>query len=243
VTHLRAPLEAIGHFLFRTRNALFPAAFLAVVLLFPPPPEPARPAWLAAGLALLALGQALRVLTIGLAYIKRGGKDGRIYASGLVTGGVFAHSRNPMYLGNLLALLGLLALSGSPVALAAGGAFFLLAYLSITLAEETYLLGRFGDEYRSYCARVPRFLPHPRGALKTLAHPFDWRKVVSKEHGTLYLNVMLAALVLAYAAHREGDLDRRLVPLAAVAIAATAGYAFARVAKKRTAWLRPEGVR
>ncbi|MCK6460319.1 MAG: isoprenylcysteine carboxylmethyltransferase family protein [Planctomycetes bacterium] len=243
MTSLRAPLEAAGHFLFRTRNALFPAAFLAAVLLFPPPPEHAGPAWLAAGVALLTLGQALRVLTIGLAYIKRGGKDGRIYASGLVTGGVFAHCRNPMYVGNLLALLGLLALSGSPLALAVGGAFFLLAYLSITLAEETYLLGRFGDEYRAYRARVPRFLPRPGGALATLRHPFDWRKVVSKEHGTLYLNVMLAAAVLAYGAHRAGDLDRRLVPVAAVAVAATLLYALARIAKKRTTWLRPEGAR
>jgi protein-S-isoprenylcysteine O-methyltransferase Ste14 len=243
VTHLRAPFEAAGHLLFRTRNALFPAAFLAVLLLFPPPRQPAGPAWLASGLALLSLGQGIRVLTIGLAYIKRGGKDGRIYASGLVTGGVFAHSRNPMYLGNLLALLGLLALAGSPLALAAGGAFFLLAYMSIVLAEETYLLGRFGEEYRTYRTRVPRFLPRLRGARATLRHPFDWRKVVSKEHGTLYLNVMLAAGVLAYAAKRAGDLDGRIVPLAAVAAAATLLYAFARIAKKRTAWLRPEGAR
>ncbi len=241
MTKLRASLERAGHFLFRTRNAVFPLVFGAVVLLFPPVPP--GPPWLAAGLALLALGQGIRILTIGLAYIKRGGKDGRIYASGLVTGGVFAHSRNPMYLGNLLALLGLLALTGNPVALAAGGAFFLVAYLSITLAEETYLLGRFGDEYRAYCARVPRFLPRPKGALATLGHPFDWRKVVSKEHGTIYLNVMLAAAVLAYASYRAGDLDRHALPLAAVAFLATAGYALARIAKKRTAWLRPEGAR
>lgn len=231
MTSLRAPLEAMGHFLFRTRNALFPAAFAAVVLIFPPPAAAGGPAWVAAGVALLALGQALRVVTIGLAYIKRGGKDGRIHASGLVTGGIFAHCRNPMYVGNLLALFGLFALTGNPWGLAVGGALFVLAYLAITLAEETYLAGKFGDEYRDYRARVPRFLPRLSGAAATLRHPFDWKKVVSKEHGTLYLNLMLALLVLWY-----GGSDPW--PLAAIALLGTAAYALARVAKKKTTWLR-----
>jgi protein-S-isoprenylcysteine O-methyltransferase Ste14 len=243
VSALRPPLEAFGHFLFRTRNALFPLAFAAVVLLFPPPREARGWAWLAAGLGLLFLGQVVRVVTIGLAYVKRGGKEGRIYARDLVTGGTFAHCRNPMYLGNLLALFGLLVLAGNPWGIALGAAFFLLAYLSITLAEETYLLGQFGQAYEDYCARVPRFVPRPGGIRETLGLPFDVRKVVSKEHGTLYLNIMLATGILAYGAHRAGDLDRWHVPLAVVAAVATALYALARIAKKRTGWLRPEGAR
>jgi len=238
----RAAAERVGHFLFRTRNVLFPAAFAAVLLLFPPPATPRGGAWIAAGLALTALGQGLRVLTIGFRYVKRGGKQGRIFARALVTDGVFAHCRNPMYAGNLLAVFGLLTLAGNPKGLALGGALFLLAYLSIVLAEETYLEGQFGEEYRGYCARVPRFLPRLRGAVATLRPmPFDWRRVVSKEHGTLYLNLMLAVSILAYAARRAGDLDRCLAPLAAVAALGTIGYVLARVAKKRTAWLRPEG--
>jgi protein-S-isoprenylcysteine O-methyltransferase Ste14 len=227
---LRAPLEKAGHFLFRTRNVLFPLAFLAVVLIFPPPG--ARPSIeTAVGLALLAAGQGLRVTTIGFRYIKRGGKDGRIFAQGLVTGGVFAHCRNPMYAGNLLAVLGLLVTAGNPIGLAVGGTFFLLAYLSIVLAEETYLAGRFGEEYRAYRERVPRFLPRLRGMVRTLRPlPFDWKKVVSKEHGTLYLNLMLALGVLAYAGFDPW-------PLGAIALLGTTGYLAARVAKKRTRWL------
>lgn len=236
---VRASLERAGHSLFRTRNALFPAAFVGVVLSFPPPPAPSRIGWVATGLSLLLLGQALRVTTIGFAYIKRGGKGGRIYAKGLVTGGIFAHCRNPMYAGNLLAVLGLLTLAGNPFGLAVGGVLFLLAYLSIVLAEETYLEGQFGDEYRAYRARVPRFLPRLRGIVATLKPlAFDWRKVVAKEHGTIYLNLMLAVGILAYAAHRRGGLDRRLPLLIAVAGVGTIGYALARVAKKRTTWLR-----
>ena len=242
MTRLRTSLEKAGHFLFRTRNALFPAAFLATVALLPPPRErPHAAAEIAIGLALLLAGQGLRVVTIGFAYIKRGGKDGRIYAQGLVTGGIFAHCRNPMYAGDLLAVFGLLVTAGNPYGLAAGGALFLLAYMAIILAEETYLTGRFGNEYRDYCARVPRLLPRLKGLLATLRPlAFDGRKVVSKEHGTLYLNLMLAVGILAYGAHRAGDLDRRLPALAAVAVAGTLGYVLARVAKKKTAWLKAE---
>jgi hypothetical protein len=79
---------------------------------------------------------------------------------------------------------------------------------------------------------VPRFLPRLRGLCATLRPlPFDWRRVVSKEHGTLYLNLLLALAVLAY---RHVD----PWPLGVIALAATIGYALARVAKKRTTWLR-----
>ena len=239
---LRASFEKAGHFLFRTRNFLFPAAFLAVVALLPPPRDrPHMAAEITIGLSLLVAGQAIRVVTIGFAYIKRGGKGGRIFARGLVTEGVFAHCRNPMYAGNLLAVFGLLVTAGNPYGLAAGGALFLLAYLSIILAEETYLAGRFGDEYRRYCARAPRLLPRLRGLLATLRPlAFDGRKVVSKEHGTLYLNLMLAVGILVYGAHRAGDLDRGLPVLAAVAAVGTLGYLVARIAKKKTTWLKAE---
>lgn len=242
VSRFRAWVEREGHALFRTRNLLFPAVFACVLLLFLPPPAPLRVGWVATGLALLVLGQALRVTTIGFAYIKRGGKDGRIYAKGLVTGGIFAHCRNPMYAGNLLAVSGLLTLTANPIGVAVGSTFFLLAYGAIVLTEEGYLLSRFGDGYRDYCARVPRFLPRIRGIRATLRPlPFDWRKVIAKEHGTIYLNLMVAVGILAYSAHRWGDLDRRLPALVAVAAIGTIAYGTARIAKKKTAWLRAEG--
>lgn len=61
-------------------------------------------------------------------YIKRGGRNRRVFARGLVTEGVVAHCRNPMYLGHLLLVAGSLALCGNPWALAAGLGFFAFAY-------------------------------------------------------------------------------------------------------------------
>jgi protein-S-isoprenylcysteine O-methyltransferase Ste14 len=235
------PLARAGHVLFRVRNALFPVAFAALLLVFPPPAGgEGAGAWVAAGLVLVVAGQLIRVLTIGFLYIKRGGKDGRVYAPGLVTGGIFAHCRNPMYLGNLLLVLGYLALAGNPYGLLAGAAFFTFAYAAIIAAEEGYLLGRFGEEYRAYCARVPRLLPRLRGLRATLRPlAFDWKKVAAKEYGTLYLTLMLSLAIVSYRSLRSDGLWAHLPALLAVAAAGTVAYVAARVLKKRGAWRRP----
>ncbi len=79
-------------------------------------------------------------------------------ADRLLTTGVFAVSRNPIYVGNTLLLAG--------VGLAAGslwivGAAFVAAYLTHHLAvlrEEAHLEARFGEAFRAYRATVPRWL-------------------------------------------------------------------------------------
>ena len=75
----------------------------------------------------------------------------------LVTSGPYALSRNPMYLGHLLFLAGLAIATGSRIAAAA---LVWQAYrLSDRVAiDEERLEGIFGDEYRDYLGRVPRWL-------------------------------------------------------------------------------------
>src|SRR5205823_6159785 len=70
------------------------------------------------GVAVALAGQALRAVVIGLAYIKRGGRNKEITADRLVCEGVFAHSRNPLYVGNFLIVTGLLIMWNSPLAYA-----------------------------------------------------------------------------------------------------------------------------
>lgn len=235
-------LVRFGNVVFRTRNLLFPVVLGAVFLVFRPAPlAPGAGTWaaVAAGVALLLAGQTIRVVTIGFAYIKRGGKDGRIYANDLVTGGVFAHCRNPMYLGNLLLVAGYLALAGNAVAAAVAGAFFVVAYAALILAEERYLAGRFGPAYAEYCAAVPRLRLRLRGLRATLhGHPFDWRKVVLKEHGTIYLTVMLAIGIFAWRGRRAAALGPYVPALATVAGLATLAYVGARIVKKSGMWRR-----
>jgi protein-S-isoprenylcysteine O-methyltransferase Ste14 len=87
--------------------------------------------------------------------------------SELVTAGVYAVSRNPMYVGWSAAVLGLATIRRDPWLLAA----WLLATRAIhdeVLGEEARLAGRFGDAYRAYRRAVPRYLTlrrRPRGPL------------------------------------------------------------------------------
>lgn len=79
-------------------------------------------------------------------------------ASTLLTGGVFAVSRNPIYLGDLLVLLAYALWLGQPVNLLWLAAFvWLLNHFQIR-AEEAALLRRFGDDYHQYCQRTRRWL-------------------------------------------------------------------------------------
>ncbi len=75
----------------------------------------------------------------------------------LLTTGPYALSRNPMYLGHLIFMLGLALSTGSGLAWA-----ILLANLpwfqSRVLQDEVRLRQKFGGEYEAYCRRVRRWL-------------------------------------------------------------------------------------
>ncbi|AEY01096.1 S-isoprenylcysteine methyltransferase-like protein [Oceanimonas sp. GK1] len=79
-------------------------------------------------------------------------------ASRLVTSGVFARSRNPIYLGDSLLLLAFaLWLQSWPALL--GPVLFVLYMNRVQIAaEERALALRFGKAYADYCARVRRWL-------------------------------------------------------------------------------------
>ena len=75
----------------------------------------------------------------------------------LLTTGLFAHTRNPVYLGGSLALLGLaLLLSSDWIVLLMVPALLLLHY-GVVLREERYLEAKFGAAYRAYQASVTRY--------------------------------------------------------------------------------------
>jgi len=195
-------LVRLGNVFFHHRNALFPVVFLVVAAFsrprFPGGSIRADRIVDAVGLAIAFTGQALRGLVIGLAYIRRGGKDRRIHADDLVTDGFFAHSRNPLYLGNMLVYLGLFVVLDSALGWLVGVPFFLLAYLAITAAEEDYLHRQFGEAYDAYHRRVPRFLPDWRGIGATLGGMrFNWQRLVRKEYGSTFI-WMTTALALIY---------------------------------------------
>ena len=184
----------IGNFFFHYRNALFPLAYLLLFLNGPEIIDDYRLA-VAGGLIVALAGQGLRAVTIGLDYIIRGGRNRQVYAEKLVQGGIFAHCRNPLYVGNFLIIFGLGIASNSSLFLAVGIPFFLFAYGAIIAAEENFLRNKFGDEFAAYCARVNRLVPNFSGLGSTLhGMRFNWRRLISAEYGSTY--AWLAAIIL-----------------------------------------------
>lgn len=190
----------IGNFFFKYRNWVFIPLFLA---LFIPSPELVTiehhnwVMWI--GLFITILGQAIRCATIGLAYIVRGGKDKKVYASHLVTEGIFSHCRNPLYVGNILKIVGLGILANSLLYVGIFIPTFLFIYQAIVLAEENFLRSKFGQEFDAYCLRANRWIPNLSGLLATFkGMSFRWQRPVVKENSSLYVWLVGIVLVLLY---------------------------------------------
>lgn len=186
---------ACGNFFFRYRNGLFPVVFLVLLVLTRPALFLGR-ADLDALVSLLGVlaalaGQALRVAVIGFAYIKRGGQNRQIYADQLVAQGFYAHTRNPMYVGNFLMAAGLSVLHGSPWMYLFSIPFFAFVYGSIVAAEEVFLRAKFGPAFEDYARRVNRFVPNFRGLRASLQDfTYDWRLALTKEFGTVHATLL-----------------------------------------------------
>ncbi len=109
-------------------------------------------------LVVLLLAGAMLLLS-ARTHFTRAGTDVKPWktSSAVVDRGIYALTRNPMYLGMTLIYLGL------AIALVSVSALVLLPLLLVAVQtqviarEERYLEAKFGDEYRAYKARVRRW--------------------------------------------------------------------------------------
>jgi protein-S-isoprenylcysteine O-methyltransferase Ste14 len=231
-------IVGLGNFLFKYRNLVFPLLFVLLVL----GTEPflgnrQTEKWIyVTGFVIALSGQIIRALTIGLAYIVRGGRDKKVYAKTLVKDGIFAHCRNPLYLGNILIVSGLGVVADSTVFYFIGIPFFVLSYMAIIKAEESYLSGKFGEEYREYCGKVNSLIPDLSGIRTTLeSMTFNWRRLLVKEYGTTYawITVMILLIVKNQYVHYGHEVSRPVLWIASsLFIAVTIFYALVRYLKK-----------
>jgi len=79
------------------------------------------------------------------------------HAQALVTTGLHAHMRHPIYMGHLSMLAGWTVLSGLLVNFVLFGACALVTFPLMIWLEERELEKRFGDRFEEYKARVPLF--------------------------------------------------------------------------------------
>src|SRR5436189_3385235 len=117
----------------------------------------------------MALGVPLSLLGLAL----------RAWAAGclaknqqLATGGPYAYTRNPLYLGTLLVAAGLAVASRSEGLAILFTAVFFLIYLPVIQNEEQHLRKLF-PEYAAYAQRVPALVGWVTGPTRREA-PFRW---------------------------------------------------------------------
>ena len=187
----------VGGWLFRQRTWL-PLPFVAAILLVPGSRtvKPA-PFWLL-GATLVLAGEALRLWAVHhIGVISRTRSD---RLGPLISTGPFSLVRNPLYLGNVALWAGFLASARlvwmAPLIFVVLG----LEYHAIVRWEEHLLATRFGDSYRAYAARVPRWVPTCAPIEQASNRASSWREALFSERGTLI--AIAAGYLLLYAKSR-----------------------------------------
>ena len=171
----RRPSARIGAVLFRHRGWL-PVPFLLVPLLAHGNSDAMN--WIL-GFIFIVLGEAIRLAGVAAAGTVTRRRSRTVQR--LVTYGLFAWMRNPLYVGNFLIWLGFIVISGVfwfiPVAII----LFAIEYTLIVCYEEGVLESIFGDEYLAYKARTSRWFPRPPGTDEEGEHHWGeaWRSEIS----------------------------------------------------------------
>ncbi|MBW1668222.1 MAG: isoprenylcysteine carboxylmethyltransferase family protein [Deltaproteobacteria bacterium] len=100
----------------------------------------------------------------------------------LAAEGLYALTRNPMYIGRYFLVLGFLLLMGNVWVVVAFSVLYYFYMVNRVGREEKKLEEIFGHEYDEYCSMVNRFIPSLRGSqLKSLL--FFRKKFFLQNHG------------------------------------------------------------
>lgn len=150
---------------YRVKPMIFPwtpvvylAAVLAALMLHKIKPLDVEGQWHLPMHVLGVVGIAAGVWLVGWGYIKlmryRTGLLSSSATSHLVTSGPYRFSRNPVYLGYTIAMIGAGLLSGNFWLVIGTIATVVITHAWIVRSEEKHLLARFGFEFECYCRRT-----------------------------------------------------------------------------------------
>ncbi len=140
---------------------------------------------LAIGIPVSFAGLALRAWAAGCLYKDRD----------LATGGPYAYTRNPLYLGTLLVAAGLVIASRSVWLGLLFTAVFTLVYLPVIQLEQQHLRALF-PAYAEYARRVPALMP--RWTSKAGAGGFRWSQYKKNREYQAALGFAVGAAWLAF---------------------------------------------
>jgi protein-S-isoprenylcysteine O-methyltransferase Ste14 len=154
------------------------------------------PATIACGAAIAALGLLIRAWASG--HLRK--------MAELTTSGPYAHTRNPLYFGTLLMVVGASAAGGVWWLALAAGTAYLLVYVPVMLAEVDTMRALFPGSYDAWAAAVPLFVPRLspwRGVSRGADSRFDrglylrYREYRATLGLLVFLGVLAIKMVLA----------------------------------------------
>ncbi len=161
------------------------------------------------GLAVSFAGLAVRWVTVAFVPARTSGRNTKEQrAEVLNVTGTYSIVRNPLYLGNYLALLGLTIVTGVWWLAVIVSLIYWLYIERVIAAEEAFLTEKFGTAYRDWCAVTPAFFPRLSGWRGSDAG-FSLRTVLKREY-----NGVLAVLAAFFAIDILTDLAVRREPVA-----------------------------
>lgn len=121
--------------------------FTAIWFVFAAEPSPFS---FAVGAVIMAFGEAIRFLSAGT--LKK-------YKGFVVRNGIYAYTRNPLYIGSFLIGTGACIIGRDPLFTLVFLAAFTTLYSKVIAREEKFLAEQYGDEYQNYVDEVPRYIP------------------------------------------------------------------------------------
>lgn len=140
------------------KAVLFAAVGIGIVFLFFGGPRWPGGDWRHEGIEAVGLGLIV-VCILGRTWCSLyiGGRKNQ----SLIADGPYSMSRNPLYFFSIVGAVGVGAQVGSLVIALVCGFIAWVVFVRTAFREEAALGAAFGDDYRAYLARVPRFVPKP----------------------------------------------------------------------------------
>jgi protein-S-isoprenylcysteine O-methyltransferase Ste14 len=114
--------------------------------------------WILLGIVPLLLGIVINLLADKALHLANTTVKPFQESNTLVTGGVYSFSRHPMYLGFVLALIGVAILLGALTPWVILGVFIILIELVFIQDEEHMLSEKFGPLWKDYKRKVRRWI-------------------------------------------------------------------------------------
>lgn len=141
--------------------------------------------WLVVSFALGLTGLVIRAAALAFAPEGTSSRDThRLRAPSLNTTGMYSIVRNPLYLGNALMWVGVVASLGLWWLVAITALLYWLYIERVILVEEAFLQDQFGEEFVEWTRRTPAFLPN-LSAWRPATGRFSWRRLASEHNGLL----------------------------------------------------------